>query len=194
MNFNELVKIRQSVREYLPLPVEREKIERCLEAARLAPSACNSQPWKFIVVDEPELKTKIAETTFSKLVATNRFTLEAPAFIVITSERPKILVTLGSIKQNNQLNLIDLGIAAEHICLQAAEEGLGSCILGWFNEHRVKQLLQIPGLKRVHLIISLGYPKSGHIREKIRKDFNQIVSLSKFYLEINTKKLTIIDY
>ncbi|MCL6591091.1 MAG: nitroreductase family protein [Firmicutes bacterium] len=180
MNFAELVKARQSVREYLSLPVEREKIERCLEAARLAPSACNSQPWKYIVVDEPELKTAVAFATFGKVVSFNRFTLEAPVLIVIISEPPNITAKAGAIIKNNQLHLIDLGISAQQFCLQAVEEGLGACMLGWFDERRVKQLLHIPRRKRVNLIISLGYPKNMEIREKVRKDFNQIVSYNGY--------------
>lgn len=180
MNFAELVKVRQSVREYLPQPVEREKIERCLEAARLAPSACNSQPWKYIVVDEPELKKAVAEATFGKLVSFNRFTPEAPVLIVVTSETPNITARAGAIVKNNQLHLIDLGISAQHFCLQAVEEGLGTCMLGWFDEHRIKKLLQIPGRKRVNLLISLGYPKNKEIREKVRKDFAQVVSYNRY--------------
>jgi nitroreductase len=180
MNFAELVKARQSVREYLSTPVEEEKIARCLEAARLAPSACNSQPWKYIVVDEPELKKTVALATFGKVVSFNKFTPEAPVLIVITSETPNITAKAGTIIKNNQLHLIDLGISAQHFCLQAVEEGLGTCMLGWFDEHRVKKLLRIPRCKRVNLLISLGYPKNNEIREKVRKDLAQIVSYNRY--------------
>jgi nitroreductase len=180
MNFAELVKARQSVREYLPTRVEREKIERCLEAARLAPSACNSQPWKYIIVDEPELRKRVAEATFGKLVSFNRFTVEAPVLVVVTSEKPNITARVGAVKQNNQLHLIDLGISAQHFCLQAVEEGLGTCMLGWFDERRVKQLLHIPRGKRVNLMISLGYPKHNEIRNKVREDLDQIVRYNRY--------------
>ncbi|HEX3048443.1 MAG TPA: nitroreductase family protein, partial [Bacillota bacterium] len=143
-------------------------------------SACNSQPWKYIVVDEPELKKAVAEATFGKVVSFNRFTPEAPVLIVITSETPNITAKAGAIIKNNQLHLIDLGISAQQFCLQAVEEGLGTCMLGWFNERRVKQLLHIPRRKRVNLLISLGYPKNKEIRAKVRKDFAQIVNYNGY--------------
>ena len=89
MKFLDLVKKRQSVRAYLDRPVDREIIERCLEAARLAPSACNSQPWKFLVIDEPELKNKIAKQTYGKLISFNHFSLQAPVLVLIISENTR---------------------------------------------------------------------------------------------------------
>jgi nitroreductase len=132
--FLDLVKARQSVRGYLDKTVEREKIERCLEAARLAPSANNSQPWSFIVVDDPKLKEAVAEKTFDKLISFNRFSLQSPVLILIISERPSFLSRIGGAVKDKQFSLIDIGITAEHFCLQATEEGLSTCMLGWFNE------------------------------------------------------------
>ena len=87
MDFQELVKKRQSTRSYLDKPVEHEKIERCLEAVRLAPSACNAQPYKFIVVDEPGLRQRIAEETFGRIFSFNHFSMQAPVLIVIVQEK-----------------------------------------------------------------------------------------------------------
>jgi len=180
MSFLELVARRQSVREYLDKPVERVKIERCLEAARCAPSTCNSQPWRFIIVDDPELREKVAKKTFGTLLSFNRFVMEAPALVVVMSEKPNMPARFGAVVKNRQFNLIDVGIAAEHFCLQAVEEGLGSCMLGWFDEEGVKDLLAIPKGRRVDLIIAIGYPASEQIRPKKRKGAGQITSYNSY--------------
>ena len=180
MKFLDLVKARQSVREYLGKEVEREKIERCLEAARLAPSANNSQPWSFIVIEDPRLKDAVARKTFDKLISFNSFSLQAPVLVLIISERPSFFSRIGSAIKDKQFSLIDIGITAEHFCLQAAEEGLGTCMLGWFNEKGVKTLLNIPLSKRVELIITVGYPISDEIQPKDRKEIDQIRSYNSY--------------
>ncbi len=180
MNFLDLVKSRKSVRKYLNQSVEREKIERCLEAARLAPSASNSQPWRFIVVDNQQLKDKVARETFDRLITFNRFSLQAPVLVVIISERLNVVNKVGETIKDKQFSLIDIGIAAENLCLQATEEGLGSCILGWFNEKGVKKILNIPHSNRVELIITMGYSASNEVRPKKRKDLNKIRSYNNY--------------
>jgi len=178
-NLLELIKIRQSDRAYKPDSIEKEKLDRILEAGRLAPSACNAQPWKFIVVDNQELKNKIADCTSSKVLGMNHFTKQAPVHIVIVEERANFTSNAGSLIKGKHFPLIDIGIAAEHICLQASAEGLGSCMLGWFDEPKVKKLLNIPKAKKVPLIITLGYPAS-ETREKRRKDLETIVSYNTY--------------
>jgi nitroreductase len=181
MNFQELFKLRQSVRKYQEKPVEREKLEKLIESVRLAPSASNSQPWKLILVDEPELKNKVANATFSKLVAFNKFTLQAPVLAVLVIEKPRLITQIGGSVKNREFPLIDIGIAAEHFCLQAAEIGLGTCMMGWFNEKKIKQLLNIPRKKRIGLVISLGYaPEDYNLREKIRKPVNAMCSVNSY--------------
>jgi len=180
MNFLDLVKARQSVRRYLSKEVEREKIERCLEAARLAPSASNSQPWSFIVIDDPKLKEAVAKETFSQLISFNHFSLQAPVLIILISERSGFLNKVAEAIKDKQFSLIDIGIAAEHFCLQATEEGLGTCILGWFNEKGVKKLLNISPSKRVELIITVGYPESTIICPKKRKPIDRIRSYNSY--------------
>jgi nitroreductase len=177
--FQWLVRNRQSDRAYLNRPVEKDKLERIIEAARLAPSACNAQPWKFIVVDEPELKNKVADTTSNRVLGLNHFTKQAPVHIVIVLEPANFNSNFGSLVKNKQLPLIDIGIAAEHICLAAKAEGLGSCILGWFDEAAVKRLLNIPKSRRVPLIITLGYPDT-ELREKRRKDVGAVLSFNGY--------------
>ncbi|MFA5779556.1 MAG: nitroreductase family protein [Elusimicrobiota bacterium] len=174
MNFSELVKKRQSVRKYSDKPVPKDVLEKCLEAARLAPSACNSQPWSFIIVDSPELKNKVAPAAFSGIYSSNSFAKSAPVLVVVITEHSKFIAALGGYFRGTQYNLIDVGIAAEHFILQAAEEGLGTCWLGFFNEKEVKKVLNIPKDKKVDIIISVGYPADDKIREKSRSPMKEI--------------------
>ncbi len=178
--FQQLVVKRQSDRAYKTVPVEKEKIDRILEAARLAPSACNAQPWKFIVVDDPDVKSKLADTTSSKVLGINHFTKQAPVHIVIVMEDANFTSNFGSMVKRKHFPLIDIGITAEHICLAAAAEGLGSCMIGWFDESAVKKLLSIPKSKRPILIITLGYPENEVTREKRRKPIEEIVSFNSY--------------
>ncbi len=175
----ELINFRQSDRAYLTTAIEDEKLQRILEAGRLAPSACNAQPWKFIVINDNELKNKIADCTSSKVLGMNHFTKQAPIHIVIVEDRANLTSNAGSLIKGKHFPLIDIGITAEHICLQAAAEGLGSCMLGWFDESKVKKLLNIPKSKRVPLIITIGYPEK-ETREKRRKELNEIVRYNKY--------------
>jgi len=179
-DFLQLIKTRQSNRSYLNKPVEKEKIDRILEAALLAPSACNAQPWHFIVVDDQELKDKIADKTSNVLLPLNHFTKQAPVYIVIVMEKANLTSGLGSTIKDKHFPLIDIGITAEHICLQATAEGLGTCMIGWFDEEGVKRLLNVPKNKRVILIITLGYPASDHIRPKKRKKVEEITSYNMY--------------
>lgn len=179
MNFSELINKRQSARKYDSKPIENEKIELCIEAARIAPSACNAQPWKFIVVDEPQLKEKIARTTFSTIAPFNKFALEAPVIIAIVMEKPSLLSQIGGRIKDKDFYLIDIGIAAEHFCLQATELGLGSCMIGWFDEKEVIKLLNVPSKKRMGLLITVGY-ESCMLRKKNRKSTELICSRNKY--------------
>ncbi len=179
MKFLELVNKRQSNRGYSDKLVEKEKVVSCIEAVRLAPSACNSQPWRFIIVDDPVLKNKLAQTTSNRLLPLNHFTNQAPVHVVIVNEGSNFTATLGNKIKNRNFSLIDIGIAAEHFCLQAEEIGLGTCMIGWFKEKEVKELLNIPEKKRPELIITLGYPTDVH-RKKKRKKIEKIMSYNKY--------------
>lgn len=178
--FYELVRNRQSDRAYDIRPVEKDKVLRIIEAARLAPSACNAQPWRFIVVDDAELKNKLADAAASRILGINHFTKQAPVHIVIVMEPANLNSNFGSLVKGKTFPLIDIGIAAEHICLAAKAEGLGSCMLGWFDEPAVKKLLNIPKSRRVPLIITLGYPLTDDIREKRRKALEEVVSFNGY--------------
>ncbi len=181
MTFQELINRRQSVRRYQNKRVEREKLQKLIEAVQLAPSASNSQPWKLILVDEPELKNEVANATFSKLVAFNKFAPQAPVMAVLVIEKPKMITQIGGSVKNREFPLIDIGIAAEHFCLQATELGLSTCMLGWFNEKKIKQLLSIPKKKRIGLVITLGYETEDYKqREKIRKPVEEMSSFNSY--------------
>jgi nitroreductase len=158
MVFLDLVKKRRSVRRYKSDPVPEDALKTCLEAVRLAPSASNSQPWEFIVIKTPELRQKIAESTFSTLLQFNKFALQAPVIVAVIMKKGHLAVQAGAGLQGTPFNLIDIGIAAEHFCLQAAELGLGTCMLGWFNEKKVRKLLDIPKSQKIALLITVGYP------------------------------------
>jgi len=180
MEFLELIKIRESVRAYSDKPIEREKIEKCIEAAQLAPSACNSQPWKFIILDEPSIREKVAKETYSTIAPFNKFATKAPVMVVIVMEKTNLLSQIGGRIKDKDYYLIDIGIAAEHFCLQAAELGIGTCMLGWFNEKPIKKILNIPDKRQIGLLISMGYPTSEKVRNKTRKDISQISNYNKY--------------
>ncbi|GHT23803.1 NAD(P)H nitroreductase [Bacteroidia bacterium] len=180
--FLDFLNERQSVRAYSNQPVEAEKLARCIEAARISPSACNAQPWKFIVVDNPELKDQVAaHTTAGRLVPMNHFTRQAPVLVIVVRESPNLTSKIGSVIKDKPYTLMDVGIAALQFCLQATAEGLGTCIMGWFNEKKVKELLKIPRSKRAELIITLGYAAEGYpLRPKIRKTTAEISSCNQY--------------
>ena len=181
MTFNQLIHARQSVRRYDETPVEPEKLNQCLEAARLAPSASNSQPWKFIVVDREPLRAEVAKATFSDIKLINKYTMQAPVMIVIVVEKAKLFTRVAMRIKNKEWPLIDIGIAAEHFCLQATELGLGTCLIGWFEEARIKKLLQIPSDKSIGLLISVGYVVDGYSqRTKVRKPLEEIVRYNSY--------------
>ncbi|PXV67978.1 nitroreductase [Dysgonomonas alginatilytica] len=209
MDFLELASRRQSTRKYdTTRSVEAEKIERIIEAARLAPSACNAQPWHFVVVndaqlidetlesienptesetqsvhlvlvDESELKNKVADAASARLLGMNHFTKQAPIHILLVEEKVNLSSGIGGVIKDKHFAYVDIGIAASHICLAAEAEGLGSCILGWFNESKIKKLLNIPDSKRVILDILIGYPAQ-ELRPKKRKPTNEIVSYNTY--------------
>lgn len=177
-HFLELVTARQSDRAYNKTRlVEPEKLERILEAARLAPSACNAQPWRFIVVTDPELAVKVGKATAG--LGMNKFAKDAPVHILITEESGNISSRLGGKVKDKHFPLIDLGIAASHISLAAESEGLGSCILGWFDEKALKKLLNIPVSKRLLLDITIGY-STKEKRKKMRKPKEKVISYNAY--------------
>lgn len=169
MDVMEAVKNRRSIRKYTSQQVEDEKLKRVLEAARLAPSACNMQPWKFIVVTNEETRSLLVQATDEQW-----FVREAPV----------ILVACGSNLSSVMLNgfhryIIDVSIAFSYITLEAQELGLGTCWLGGFKEPRVREILGIPDDMRVVAMTPLGYPGE-FPKQRDRKSLKEIVCFEKY--------------
>jgi len=146
MKFDDVIQVRKSVRRYADRPVEQEKITKCLEAAKLAPSWENKQCWRFIVVRDKEVIAKLAK-------GFNFWAKSAPVFIVACGD-PKQSGT----RHGQNYYLVDVAIATEHLVLEAANLGLGTCWLGFFDEKEIKELLEIPKEIRVVALTPLGYP------------------------------------
>ncbi len=175
----DLLKSRQSDRKYLEKPVEREKIERITEAGRLSPSACNGQPWHFIVVDDPALREEVAAATESELLRMNLFVRQAPVLIVVVREKSNLTSRAGDLIKQKDYSLIDIGMAAASMVYQATAEGLGTCIIGWFDQRKIRKALGIPSQKKVELVISVGYTDN-RLREKIRKPPGEATTFNRY--------------
>ena len=181
MDFSQLITVRQSVRKYANRPVPEETLVRLVEAVRLSPSASNSQPWRLILVTDPALRDRVARATFSRLVSFNRFAPQAPVLAVLVVEKPKVITQIGGRLKDRDFPLIDIGIAASHFCLQAADLGLGTCMLGWFDEAVIRELLHIPASRRIGLVITLGYPaEDDRLRPKILKSVAEMCSRNDY--------------
>lgn len=173
--FQKLVHERRSLRRYMDKPVEREKILTCLEAARLAPSAENVQPWRFLVLDQPQRKNEFAQRVFSGIYRASRFAGKAPVLIMILARLDVIANRIGKQVQNVHFYLIDVGIAGEHIVLQAQELGLGTCWVGWFHKKKARRFLKIPRKYKIVSLLSMGYPAKKPSKNKKRKNLDQVV-------------------
>ena len=176
MNFTEIALNRQSCRNYDPnRAVEQEKIDAIIRSAILSPSACNGQPYHFTVCKNETAK-QVALATMG--MGMNKFTENAPVMIVI-SEKPYVkTAAFGSKLKGNDYRSIDIGIAAAYITAEAAAQGLGTCILGWFDDAKIRKLCDLD--EPVRLVISLGYAnENDKLREKKRKDISQLVSVKE---------------
>ena len=173
MNFTEIAWNRQSCRKYdASKSVEVEKLNAVLESARLAPSACNGQPYHITVCKKEAAKQVAAACTGMGM---NKFASEAPVLLVISEEPYVASAALGAKVKKNDYRSIDIGIVAAYLTAEAAAQGLGSCILGWFDDEKVRSVC---GLERpVRLVITLGYAAEGEtLRGKKRKDLSELVS------------------
>jgi len=176
--FLELAAARRSIRKYSDSAVEREKLEICLEAARLAPSACNAQPYRFLIIDEPALKEKFCAAVFKGVYSACKFAASAPVMAAVVSDTGKLSAWLGNQVQGTNFRLMDIGIAAEHFVLAASEQGLGSCWLGWFDAKAAARVLGIGAGKKVEILISVGYPAESPV-PRPRKKMNEFASFNK---------------
>ena len=174
MNFMEIANTRQSCRSYdEERPVEQEKLDAILEAARLAPSACNGLPWH-ITVCRGEVAKAVALLTRG-MGGMNKFAVQAPVLLVL-SEMPYVKsAALGAKVKNNDYRSMDIGIACAYLTAEATAQGLSTCILGWFDDEKVRKLCGID--QPVRLVITLGYANEGDpLRKKVRKDLSELVT------------------
>ncbi len=171
MEFEKVIKERQSCRNYdSTKKVEKSKIDQIMKDAMLAPSACNSQPYSFVVVNGEKSAT-VAEC--AQQYGGNKFTDKCPAFIVIVEEKANLIARVGAIVKSQAFAENDIGIVASYITLSATNQGLSTCIMGLFNEKRLKKELGIDDKKRIRLVIALGYADSADVlREKKRKELS----------------------
>lgn len=176
-----LIEERQSDRKYDPdYVIDKETLQRIAEAGRLSPSACNAQPWHFVIVTDTERKKCIAKALASPLVGNmNGFAKDASAFIVIVQEKVNLTSKLGTWIKGTSFPQYDIGIAAGFITLAAEHEGLGSCIMGWLDKDKVRSLLNIPKNKEIPLVIALGKSLSKQ-RKKIRKSSQEVISWEEY--------------
>lgn len=180
MDFSHLVNQRRSVRQFSTKPLAQEDIKLCLEAARLAPSACNSQPWHFMVLDDPEVKGRVGERIFSGIYSMNKFAKEAPVLVAVVSEKMQWTAALGAQVRDTRYALIDIGIACEHFVLQAQELGIGSCWTGWFDEGALKAELNMAKDKKIDIVLALGYPAEEKTVSKKRKPLEMMSSFNQY--------------
>jgi nitroreductase len=175
MDFLELVNQRESCRRFSQRAVPREVLDHCLEAARLAPSACNAQPWTFLVLDRDPVKARALDAATRGVYQTTAFIREAPAVIVVKTDRATFATKMGGMLRGIQYSLVDIGIACEHLVLAAAEQGLDSCWIGWFDEKNLKKAMGLSKSDRIDVILALGYRSEGLVRRsKIRKSLTEI--------------------
>jgi nitroreductase len=160
---------RRSVRRFDLKPVERGKILACIEAARLAPSAENGQPCRYVVLDDPEKKRAFGESAFSGVYRPTRWAMNAPVLAAICVKRSAAAGWLGPLIQGTPYFWIDAGIAGEHFVLQAQSMGLGTCWIGWFDGRRAGKALGLPKTMRVAQLIAAGYPAAGGVRGPRRR-------------------------
>ena len=173
MDFLEIARARQSCRAYDPdREVEREKLDAILEAVRLAPSACNGQPYH-VTVCRWSLAKEVAALTTG--LGMNKFAAQAPVLLVV-SEMPYVKsAAMGAKVKNNDYRSMDIGIAVAYMTAEAAAQGLGTCILGWFDDEKIRALCGIE--HPVRLVVTLGYAKEGDpLRNKKRKDLTELVT------------------
>jgi len=185
MDVFEAIRWRRSVRKFSPQRIEREKIIRILEAARLAPSSSNRQAWHFVVIDDKSLIEQIPKQVTMGTRAIIPWLKDAP--VVIAGCYTKAITHIIAQLFGHENYLVDVSIAMSHIALAATTLGIGTCFVGWFNESKLKRLLGIPLQYKVAVLLALGYPADastkdsiGNVAPRSRKNLNEIVSYNRF--------------
>ena len=173
MDFTTIARTRQSTRAYESArAVESEKLTAILESARLSPSACNGQPYHMTVC-RGEAAAGVAKAVQG--MGMNKFASDAPVLLVISEEPYVPTAALGARVKGIDYRSIDIGILAAYITAEATEQGLGTCILGWLDSDRIREICHLDG--KIQLVITLGYAKEGDkLRTKKRKELSELVT------------------
>ena len=172
MDFLEIAKTRQSCRSYAQTPVEQEKLDAVLEALRLAPSACNGQPY-FVTVCRGETAKAVAAACQG--MGMNKFASQAPVVLVLSEKAYVKTAAVGSKVKHNDYRSIDIGIAAAYMTAEATAQGLSSCILGWLDDEKIRKICDLT--QPVRLVITLGYAQEGDpLRPKKRKELSDLTA------------------
>ncbi len=173
-SLDKIIQARRSVRAYDGRPVTTAQIRALCEAARLAPSACNSQTWRFVAVARSETISRICSEAMRPVIP-NRWLRQAPLLIVGCARLDLVANRIGSRITGTEYYQIDMGIAMEHMVLKATEMGLGSCWIGWFKEQRVREILSIPSRIKVCALLAVGHPKDEAPKKRTRRPLDRIV-------------------
>lgn len=175
MEFYNAVNARYSCRKFSDKPLDRSAIKRAVYAARQSPSACNSQPAYYIIIDDAEMLEMIRpHLTF------NKFAQKAPVLCAVVNEGGNILARLGDVAKGKDFSSIDTGISIQTFCLACANEGIDTCILGIFNEKAIKSNLNIPKNKRLNIIIAMGIREEEPKKRSSRKELDEILSFNTY--------------
>lgn len=182
MNVKTAIETRRSVRKFTDKPVEREKLTECLEAARLAPSACNSQPWHYIVIDDPSVKEAFCKEAFSGVYNMTRWAAKAPVLVAVVSDRGNFMSRIGNFFRSTEFFLVDQGISGEHFVLRAWELGLGTCWIGWLDSNKAAKFFKLPAGKKIEHLFAVGYPAEEALSGAAhgRKKMEEIVSFNRY--------------
>ncbi len=169
--FSELILKRESCRNYNGEAVDTELLVKCVDSARLSPSACNSQPWKYYIVNGGENTQKVRECVQPN--GANKFTDNCPAFAIVTEQTATLKpFVIEAVKNTQKWAENDIGLSVAHYCLQASELGLGTCIIGMVNKEKLQSYFNIEG--EIRLVIATGYSADEAPRNKIRKTLEEV--------------------
>lgn len=181
MNVMELIQTRQSCRSYQDKPVSREDLIQMVEAGRLSPSACNAQPWKFLIIDEPDAKAKLCDALVVEGGATGcAWREKAPAFIAVVEQPANVMPVVKDYYHDSQrFAQGDLGMAVMSMCYEAVQLGLSTCILGLNDQKKMEQHFGIPEGRTVRMILAVGYSaENAEPRAKVRKPLEEVCSFN----------------
>jgi nitroreductase len=181
MELMDVIRQRKSVRKYTDQPIERKRIEECVEAARLAPSADNMQPWRFIIIDDPELKKEYVHYVCSGVYRKTQFIQYAPALVVVIAKLNLLVHRMGKLVTRTDIHLIDIGIAGEQLVLRAREMGIGTCWINFFNVKRAGRFLDLSRNHKVISMIAMGYPAEGSTKDRPRLPREKILFFNTSY-------------